>query len=97
LHILIRLGALSPDLEITSLTLYLVQYSFTSLRRSCHCVPKDDDTRILNSMHATLQSIGFQPLLFPLSLISPALPLEEAGVDAPAAAALCLPYSLSHV
>ena len=97
LHILIRLGALSPDLEMTSLALYLVQYSFTSLRRSCHCVPKDDDTRILNSMHAALQSIGVQPLLFPLSLISPALPLEEAGVDAPAAAALCLPLSLVHV
>ena len=45
-----------------------------------------------------LQPIGEEPLLFFDAFhfpISPALPLEEAGVDAPAAAALFLPATFS--
>ena len=88
---------LSPDLEMTSFTLHLVQYT---LSRRCHCPPLDDDACVIYLMRAALQSIGEQPLPFSSSVVSQiilVLSLEGAGVDAPAAAALCLPRFCSSM
>ena len=64
LHILMRLGVLSPNLETTALTHYLAQVAFLSFRKRSVCVPRDLDGLILNVIYGALHSVGAAHLHF---------------------------------